>query len=294
MPPGALALVLLAGLIHASWNIAAKKAGGDARFACFTGLVMAVFWAPLGIWLGIAELPRWGLVEWSLIAASALLHTAYYLVLLRGYREADLTVVYPLARGSGPLLSSMAAIVLLGETISGLGLLGIAGVVGGVFLIAGGPAMLRKATHDAAHQARVRKGILFGAITGVFIASYTVVDGYAVKFVLVSPILLDYIGNFLRLGLLVPSVLRDRAAARELWRQQWKYALYVGIISPVSYVLVLYAVKVAPLSHVAPAREVSMLFAALLGGHLLGEKDRLPRIAGAVCIAIGVMALALG
>jgi drug/metabolite transporter (DMT)-like permease len=293
VPTYALALVLVAGLIHASWNIAAKKAGGDVRFATFTGLVMMVFWAPLGIYLGIDELPRWGRIEWLMVAASALLHTLYFIVLLRGYRKADLTVVYPLARGSGPLLSSVAAIVLLGEQISALGVLGIAGVIGGVFLIAGGPGLWR-ATHDPAQRARVRKGMVYGLLTGAFIASYTVVDGYAVKIMLLSPILLDYIGNLLRLVLLVPTVLRDRTGAWALWQRQWKYAVFVGIISPVSYVLVLYAVKVAPLSHVAPAREVSMLFAALLGGHLLGEGDRAARLAGAALIAVGVAALALG
>ena len=293
MSPGALALVLLAGLIHASWNIAAKKAGGDARFAAFTGLVLLVAWAPLGIWFGIAELPRWGWAEWLLLCASALLHTIYYIVLLRGYRKADLTVVYPLARGSGPLLSSLAAIVLLGEHISALGLAGIAGVVGGVFLVAGGPGLWR-ASHDPAQRQRVRKGMVYGLLSGAFIAGYTVVDGYAVKILLMSPILVDYMGSLLRMLVLAPVLLRDPAEARVLWKRQWKYAVFVGVVSPVSYVLVLYAMQTAPLSHVAPAREVSMLFAALLGGHLLGEGDRALRLAGAACIAAGVMALALG
>ena len=293
MPLSALALVVLAGLIHASWNIAAKKAGGDARFAFFTSFVLMLVWAPVGLWAAWGVLPGWGWREWTVIAVSGVLHVLYYVVLLRGYRKADLTVVYPLARGSGPLLSSMVAIMLLGEQISALGLAGIAGVVGGVFLIAGGPGLLR-AAHDPAHRRRVRKGMVYGLLTGAFIASYTVVDGYAVKFMLMSPILLDYLGNFVRLALLAPAVLRDRAAARRLWGQQWKYALLVGAISPVSYVLVLYAMQVAPLSHVAPAREVSMLFAALIGGHLLGEGDRLQRAFGAALIAFGVMALALG
>jgi len=293
VPLSALALVVLAGLIHASWNIAAKKAGGDSRFAAFTGLVLMVFWAPLGLWLAVDELPRWGPVQWGFIAASSLLHTVYYLTLLRGYRKADLTVVYPVARGSGPLLSSLVAILLLGEHISALGLAGIVGVVGGVFLIAGGPALLR-AAHDPAARLRLHKGLRYGLLTGAFIASYTVVDGYAVKLLAISPILLDYIGNMMRMVLLAPAVLRNIPEARVLWGKQWKYALFVGIISPVSYVLVLYAMKEAPLSHVAPAREVSMLFAALIGGHLLGEGDRAARLLGAVLIAVGVMALALG
>jgi drug/metabolite transporter (DMT)-like permease len=293
MPLTALALVVLAGFIHACWNIAAKKAGGDVRFAAFTSVVMALFWAPLGLWLGWQQVPHWGLREWVLIAVSAALHVVYFITLLRGYRHADLTVVYPVARGSGPLLSSALAIALLGEQITALGLLGIAGVVGGVFLIAGGPALWR-AAHEPAQRARVHAGLYWGGLTGILIASYTLVDGYAVKVALLSPVLVDYGGNLIRLLLIGPTLLRDRPAVARLWRVQWRHACIVGIISPVSYVLVLYAMQVAPLSHVAPAREVSMLFAALLGGHLLGERDRGPRIAGAACIAAGVMALGWG
>jgi drug/metabolite transporter (DMT)-like permease len=293
MPLSALALVVLAGLIHASWNIAAKKADGDVRFVAFTALVLMVFWAPVGVWVGWQQVPLWGVIEWALVLASALIHVGYFIVLLRGYKKADLTVVYPLARGSGPLLSSMVAIVFLGEQISALGLVGILGVVCGVFLIAGGPG-LWKAAHDPQQQARVRTGIFYGASTGLFIASYTVIDGYAVKVALMSPILVDYVGNLLRLVFLLPTLLRDRTVVAQMWREQRRYALIVGIFSPVSYVLVLYAMQVAPLSHVAPAREVSMLFAALLGGHLLGEKDRGLRILGAALIAMGVMALGLG
>jgi len=132
MPASAFALVILAGLIHASWNIAAKKAGGDARFACFTGLVMMVFWAPLGLWLGWQQVPLWGVAQWSLIVISGVLHVLYYIVLLRGYRRADLTVVYPLARGSGPLLSSLVAVLFLGEPLHWNLLAGLALVTGGI------------------------------------------------------------------------------------------------------------------------------------------------------------------
>jgi len=293
VPASALALVILAGFIHACWNIAAKKAGGDVRFSFFCSVVMMVFWAPVGVWLAWQHMPAWGALEYSLVLASALAHTIYFIVLLRGYRKADLTVVYPLARGSGPLLSSMVAIVFLGEQISALGFSGIASVVIGVFLIAGGPGLFRN-SHSVEKQKRVRKGMFYGVLTGVFIATYTVIDGYAVKIVFMSPILVDYIGNLARLAFLLPPVLRNPQEARALWQQQWKYASFVGIISPISYVLVLYAMQVAPLSHVAPAREVSMLFAALLGGQLLGEGDRVARIFGALCIGYGVMALATG
>ena len=198
-----------------------------------------------------------------------------------------------MARGTGPMLSSMFAILFLGEALSVAGGFGIIGVVGGVFLIAGGPSLWR-AVRDPAKTARVRAGIGYGVATGVFIAGYTLIDGWGVKTLGMSPILIDYIGNLFRLVILAPFVLRDRPALVGLWQRQWKMAFVIGTISPVSYVMVLYAMQVAPLSHVAPAREISMLFAALIGGKLLAEGDRGPRIAGAALIAIGVMALAMG
>jgi drug/metabolite transporter (DMT)-like permease len=296
----ALSIVLLAGLLHALWNILAKKAGGDARFACFTAGVAMVVWAPLGVWVGWDVLPLWGPWEWAFVMASGVLHVLYFVVLLRGYRHADLTVVYPLARGTGPLLSSLVALVWLGESMSSIGALGVAGVVSGVFLIAGGPKLITDGrrvdvVNDAqlASQRLRRAGLRYGVLTGLFIASYTVVDGYAVKVLLMSPVLLHYLENLVRFALLTPVVLRDRPTAWTLWRQQWKYALIVGTVTPISYVLVLYAMQTAPLSLVAPAREVSMLFAALIGGHLLGEGDRWLRVLGALLIAAGVAMLGL-
>lgn len=293
MPLSAFALILLAGVIHASWNIAAKKANGDARFSFQTSVFNMLIWAPVGVTLGWNVVPGWGLTEWGFVVLSGVLHIFYFIVLLRGYRRSDLTVVYPLARGSGPLLSSLVAVLFLGEKISLFGVAGIAGVVIGVFLIAGGPKLWRKA-QDPVQRERVHKGIRYGVLTGGFIAAYTVADSYAVKFLVMSPILLDYFGNLVRMVLLAPVALKDRATTARMWREQWKYALLVAAVSPVSYVLVLYAVQQAPISHVAPAREVSMLFAALIGGHLLREGDRLLRLLGALFIAAGVVALALG
>ena len=290
MPLSALSLILLAGLIHALWNIVAKKSGGDLAFMALTSVVMMIFWAPLGLYLGVSEVPRWGATEWGLVWASAVLHIGYFGILLRGYRMADLTVVYPLARGSGPMLSSTVALLFLGEHLTGMGLLGMVSVVLGVVLVAGGPALWRQA-HDPVQHSRVRTGVFYGLVTGVFIAGYTVIDGYAVKAAGMSPILLDYMGNIVRLILLLPILLPRRIDWGALWATQGRPALLIGIISPVSYVLVLYAMQVAPLSHVAPAREVSMLFAALLGGHLLGERDRGMRLLGAAGIALGVILL---
>lgn len=293
MPWQAFALVVLAGLIHAGWNIVAKRTSGDARFAFFTSAVMGVFWAPLALWVGHDVVWTWDWRAWTAIGISGVVHVVYFVTLLRGYRQGDLTVVYPLARGSGPLLSSLLAIALLGERLSWLAALGVAGIVLGVFFIAGGPSMWRRG-RDAASQRRLKVGVLYGLLTGVFIASYTFVDGYAVKVLLLSPILVDYMGNFVRLVVLAPVVLRNRLETARLWREQWRSAVVVGVCGPIAYVLVMYAMQMAPLSHVAPAREVSMLFAAVIGGHLLGESDRGIRILGACAIALGVVALGLG
>ena len=291
MPATALALVITAALLHALWNIAAKHAGGDSRFVLLVALMIVVGWAPVGLWAGWSALPAWGWLQWGLVLASGVTHLVYFNILLRGYAVSDLTVVYPVARGSGPLVSAFGAVLLLGERMTLQSVAGVLGVCGGVFLIAGGPG-LWAAAHDPVQRSRVRTGIGYGALTGLFIAAYTLIDGYAVKVALISPILVDYFGNLLRIPFMLPAALRDRAACLQAWRAQWKHALVLAVISPLGYVLVLYALRLAPLSHVAPAREVSMLFAALLGGKLLGERDRGLRIAGAACIAAGVIALA--
>ena len=292
MPLNALLLVLAAALLHALWNFAAKRAAGDHRFAFIQACMTSVVWAPAAWWFGADEVPRWTALQWAAVSASAAIHIVYFLTLLRGYREADLTVVYPVARGSGPLVTAGAAVLLLGESASLLTLAGVLAVCGGVFLIAGGPGLWR-GSHDAAAQARLHAGLRWGGATGLLIAAYSVLDGYAVKVLLMGPVVFDYFGNLLRVPLQAPLVWGDGAGLRRVLRTQWRAALVVATLGPAAYICVLTAVTMAPLSHVAPAREVSMLIAALLGGRLLGERDRGLRLLGAACIAGGVACLAL-
>jgi drug/metabolite transporter (DMT)-like permease len=294
MTPLALALVLAAALCHATWNLVAKKSGGGGNFFVLMGsILVTILWLPVVIWTGYQEVSGWGWTAWAMLSASAVVHVLYFRSLLHGYAVSDLTVVYPVARGSGPLLSSIGALLLMGEHMSVLSGIGALLVVSGVFLIAGGPGLWREA-HDPSKRERVKRGLLWGAITGGFIAGYTVIDGYAVKVLLISPILVDYVGNVLRVPVMLPFALRDPSGFMQAFRQQWKAAVVIATLGPLSYIMVLYAVRLAPLSHVAPAREVSMLFAALLGGQLLGEGDRVVRLVGAACIALGVVGLAFG
>jgi drug/metabolite transporter (DMT)-like permease len=191
--------------------------------------------------------------------------------------------VYPLARGSGPLLSFFAAVILLGERVTGLSVLGVVLVVSGILLVAG----LTREAHKAP-----RAGIVYGLGTGVFIAAYTINDGYAVKVLLISPFIVDYAGNLFRIVVLTPAVLRDRPGAAREAREYFKPAAIVSTLGPLGYILVLFAMQIAPISHVAPARELATLIGAYLGTRLLKEKAAPARIAGAACIVAGVISLA--
>ena len=299
MPTIAFGLVLVAALIHALWNFVAKQSGGDIRFALLSNVALCLVWAPVGLVFAWRDVGGFGTLQWSLVAASAAVHVVYYTTLLRGYRLGDLSVVYPLARGTGPLLTAVVATTFLSETLGIVGWFGVAGIVGGIVVIAGGPRLvhaLRRGAHSHEDAVRLRTGAGYGLATGAFIALYTLIDGYAVKHAHVSPILVDYLSNAIRLPLtvLAIAVLSRRAPLpiASYAGSMWKSALAVGVLSPVAYVLVLYAIGMAPLSQIAPMREVSMLFAAYLGGSQLAERNPRERLLGAACIAAGVIAIA--
>lgn len=296
MTSQALVLVLAAALLHALWNVAAKRArhgaeggqGEQLAFQMLCALAVAILWAPAGLYASSAELPRWGLPQWGAVLLSALVHLAYFSALLTGYARADLTVVYPVARGGGPLLAALGAVLLLGERPGLSGWLGILGIVLGVLLISG---LLRRKPLSP----QVAAGLRWGLLTGLLIASYTVIDAWAIKRLGMQPLAFDYWCNLLRVPMLLPLLLwlSPAGSLRKGWRQDRRAVLIVGAASPLAYILVLWALQTAPLSAVAPARECSMLFAALIGGHLLREGDRLARLLGAACIAVGVLLLAL-
>jgi drug/metabolite transporter (DMT)-like permease len=290
MPLEALALVLVAAVIHATWNFWVKKAQvHPLAFALLCSVVSAIAYAPVVWWfhgdtgLGITR------TGWYWIAASCVVHNLYFFVLQRGYARSDLSIVYPIARGTGPLLSAIGAMVLLGETASLSSVSGLLLVVMGTFTIAGGFALLdpKKATSD-----KVKAGLFWGAITGACIATYTLLDGYAVKFLLIAPLVFDWICAPVRAAMLAPLIWQQKVDLRAAWRNGKRYILGVGLVSPLGYILVLTAMQQAPISHVAPAREVSMLLAAFLGARLLNEGELKRRLLGAGLIAAGVVALA--
>lgn len=288
MTPDALVLVLAGALAHAAWNYLAKRASGGRAFVSLYSLVSLVFAGPLCLWfcLGTPEIMSWPLL--AITTLSAVIHIFYSLALQRGYQLGDLTVVYPIARGTGPLFAVFGAILVLGERPSLSGWLGIATILLGVVLIAGGHRLITGASRPG-----VARGLKWGVVTGLFIASYTVVDGWSVKTLSVSPIVFYSISLSLRSALLMPLALQDVQGLREQWQANWRYIVAVGMLSPLAYTLVLYAMTLAPLSYVAPIRELSMMIAALLGAKFLREDDARMRIAGSALMAVGVVILTL-
>lgn len=284
----ALILVLAGAMAHATWNYQAKKAAGGAPFVALYGLVSFALSAPLALYF-LSTLPA--ARDLALLGAallSAIVHLVYSLTLQRGYQVSDLTVVYPVARGAGPLFSVAGAILLLGERPSLPGWLGIAVIFVGILLIAGGQRLFG---HNLSPGAA--RGLRWGLATGLCIAAYTVIDGWSVKTLHVTPIVFYAFGLSLRSVLIAPFALRKGAALQAQWQRNRARIIAVGLLSPLAYTLVLYAMTRAPLSYVAPIRELSMMIAALLGIRLLREEDARQRLAGSALMAVGVVILAL-
>ena len=284
MPLPALCAVLLAALCHAIWNLEAKRAAESRHFVWLYSAASLLLWAPAVTWALMQEHAPLGGRALLALAGTAVLHLLYSLALQAGYRVADLSIVYPVARGSGPLLSVIGAALLLGERPGPLALAGLALIIAGIVLIAN--------LHRAVRRAAV-PGLAWGAFTGLCIAAYTLNDGWAVKVLAVSPFLIDFSGNCFRVLALSRGALLGRAALAREWREYRRPVLTVALLGPLGYLLVLFAMRSAPVSHVAPARELATLVGTWFGARLLGERAAAQRLAGALCIVAGVISLAL-
>jgi drug/metabolite transporter (DMT)-like permease len=282
----ALTLILAAAVIHATWNLINKQASGHGAFTWIVALLSALFYAPATI----AIIEIWqislGFVEIGMMAGSAALHTAYFLLLNQGYRVGDLSLVYPLARGTGPLLSSVAAIIFLGERPSLIAVAGALLIIGGVIMLTGNIARLRQGSN--------RDAVGYALITGLFIAAYTLWDKQAVSHFAIMPLVLDWGANVGRAILLTPLALHYPEEAVIEWREHKWEAIAIAILIPLSYILVLTAMSFTPVSYVAPAREISILIGTVLGARLLAEGDAPRRLAAASAMVLGIVALTFG
>ncbi len=293
MPLTILLLVLFSSVLHASWNYLAKTVPGGGLFVWLLAMVMGVILLPFAV----AQIWFFGF-EWTFVNVMALLvtgvlHTVYFLVLQKGYQEADLSVVYPLARGTGPVFSGMGAVLFLQEVVRYQDIAGFVFVGAGAVVIGGlSLKQLWKPALADEQNNRILKGLFYGIFTGLLIACYTIFDGYCVTRLALAPILIEYTAHPLRFLVLLPMALKRRTEAREIWRHHWLKILTIAIVSPFAFILVLYAMKSAPIHAVAPVREFSIVIGVLLGARLLAEEQVYKRLAGSVLIMIGIALLA--
>jgi drug/metabolite transporter (DMT)-like permease len=283
--PAALALVVFSAFLHATWNLLAKRVSRGAPLVWLFAVSATVLFAPAVVFIGIRDRPILGPAALLLILASGALHLGYMLALQRGYRAGDMSLVYPLARGSGPVLAVVAAVLLFGERPSLLALAGALLVVFGAFILAGGERIF-----TFGH----RRATAYGLLTGLFIASYTLTDAHGVSQLGIPPLLLLWSTELLRSLMLAPRAARNFDEVRWIWRHHRYEVLAVGLLSPLAYLLVLVALQVTPVSYVAPVRELSILFGAALGAGFLGEGEVPRRLLAAAVMVVGVGALSLG
>jgi drug/metabolite transporter (DMT)-like permease len=321
----AVALILVAAVAHAVWNLCSKQASAvsAAGFVWLLAVVAGILYAPVIAVDLIATHPHLTAPNWWFMAGTGVLQTGYFVFLQHGYRLGDLSVVYPIGRGSGALLSALAGIVLLGERPGPLGIAGIVCLVAGVIVLGlperrrdpppadqAAPAAARVSAPPAAPSsagpapaplpppasvrpaARLAVGLALGV--GVFIAAYTLWDKHAVSTLHTPALLQGYAAFPAMIVGLAPSAWRDRAGMRVVWRS-YRIQLWVAaVLAPLAYILVLTALAFSSVAAIAPAREVSVLFGVILGGKLLGEGSLARRLAAAAAVVAGIIAIAIG
>lgn len=269
-------LVLLSAAMHAGWNFVVK-ASAD-RFLDYTGLAVAGAAVAACV---LPWLPMPAVAAWPWLATTTFIHVGYYLLLMQAYRHADLSIAYPLMRGSAPVLVALAA-PLAGDAINPALMLGIALVAAGIALPVG--IGFRRGGIAPA-------GLAYGFATAAVIALYTIVDGIGARrsgHALSYTLWLFFLNAWLVLGVALRQ--RGRRALVHL-RKRWLFSLAGSTLTVGSYGLVLWAMTVASIPAVAALRETSVIFAAIFGAWLLKERMGRWRIAGAVLVALGAIAI---
>ena len=279
------ALVLTAAFCHATWNFLVKRINGGGELIWLFSVIATLLYLPLAAYVYWSEQPQLGLRELGFMAGSVALHLAYFLLLQAGYRNGDLSLVYPTARATGPLLSALFAVAFLGENLSMQTALGALIVVTGVVNLTGG---LRQGARN------LWASLGFGLAAGLFISSYTVWDAYTVSILMVPPLLLDYASALGRTTVLAPVAYKRRHLVKRYWNEHRLAVFVIALFNPLAYILVLYAMTFTPVIYVAPTRETSVVLSVLAGSILLGEGDLKQRLIWSAVILTGVALLTTG
>ena len=278
MEPIAVILILSAAVMHAVWN-AFVKMDGDRLMTMAVVISTTGLLAPLLLLIG----PPPALESWPYILLSVLLNNAYFLFLIEAYRFGDLSQVYPIARGSAPLLVAVGAALFANEQLSVVEL-------AGVFIISAGTISL--IWRSGLRVDAEKRSIIFALLTGLMIASYTIIDGIGVR---LSGNPAAYIGwLFILSPLPIASIaiIRRRGEALVYIRNNWKLAVLAGGLNLGSYGLSIWALSLAAMAHVSAMRETSVIIAALIGTQLLGESFGKRRVLAAMLVATGVVLIA--
>jgi drug/metabolite transporter (DMT)-like permease len=282
----ALILVLASAVLHATWNLFAKRVGGGIPFVWLFSTIATVIYAPVLLITILQQTPQFGPTHALFLFGTIVLHVAYYLLLNRGYQVADLSLVYPLARGSGPLLATVSAVALLGERPTIVAIGGTILIAIGVFALTGDPRKLRSAGN--------LPGVAYGLATGVTIAGYTIWDKQAVSVIMITPLMLLWFSGLGRTILLAPIAIRRIGEVRAAWSAHRGEVLGISVLDTLSYLLFLTALAFSPVSYVAPARQMSILIGALMGQRLLAEEQASRRLVSVGAMMVGLVILALG
>ena len=284
-----LILVLLAAVAHASWNLLLKRAGDPEVFAWCLLVVATVLLAPLGVvLLFYNSVDVTGL--WFILATIAL-HVLYFNLLARGYVQGDLSLVYPVARGMGPMLVPVLAVVFLNEKIEPLAIGGIAAIIGGMYTISwwGNFHQVLRSPLLFLRSA----GMRYAVLTGLTIAAYSIVDKEGVGHV--QPLLYMYFLTIGTAATLAPYVLFHKGvkSVRTEWRANAVPITIAGLFTFAAYGLVLTAFSLSRVSYVAPAREVGIVISVMLGVFLLKEPFGRGRLLGSGFVVAGLALIAL-
>jgi drug/metabolite transporter (DMT)-like permease len=275
-----LALILSAATLHAVWNFFAKKSGGSLSVLWMGALFSTVATVPVALAAQIGRpLSTRGL---GLAVISGCVHSVYWWGLARMYRRGDISLAYPIARGSGVLGTAVGSMLLLREPLSFYGALGIG------FICAGVLALGYRRRVEALHT----HVVLFALLTGLTITGYTLLDDRGVD-LLAPPV---YLAVETGVGVLILTVAgwrRIRVAAPRVYKNHWRTVWMIAIGSPLTYLIILYAFSRGPVSYIAAVREFSVVIAALMGARLLKERIGRLRWIGIALVVAGTVLIKL-
>jgi len=322
MSAAALALILVAAVAHATWNLLNKQAAAADKivFIWLMAASASVAYLPVLIITIVLVHPQLAAMNWVFMVGTGILEAGYFLFLQSGDRLGDLSVIYPIGRGTGALLAALAGVVLFGERPSPVAIAGIGAIVVGIVLIGlptkgsevgpvdsgtldsgavqSGAVRADPVGPEAAGAAGKRRGLrlrgtAFALATGAFIASYTLWDKYAVSTLATPAVLQGYAMFPVMVLAFTPLVRRAAQRPAQVWRDYRRQVIGAALLVPLAYMLVLAALSFTAVSTVAPVREVSVLFGVLLGRRLLNEGGLPRRLTAAVAIVAGIVAVAV-